>query len=297
MENGKSAGNSDVITRQYYDSLLIEMRVLDSVFPSTGITLFGRELRTPIMTAAFSRLNETCEDGFAKLAEGAKAAGTAAWMGIGGDEEFRALAASGVPAVKIIKPYRDNDEILRQLEVARSCGAMAAGVDVDHCVAKDGTVAFTREGDAVAPKTTEEIRSFAEAAGIPFIVKGVLSVHDAVKSAEAGAGAIVVSHNHAIMPCAVPPARLLPQIARELKGRVVIIVDCGIAGGADAFKALALGADAVCVGRPLLGPLIKEGADGVRKLLQTMTDELAGFLARTGSPDPMHIDHAVIHHT
>lgn len=73
-----------------------------------------------------------------------------------------------------------------------------------------------------------------------------------------------------------------------------IFVDCGIATGYDTFKALALGATAVCVGRAVLEPLKKEGAEGAFKYMRQMTRELAGVMARTGSPDIAHIERSVI---
>ena len=289
------AGNSDAITRAFYDSWLVQQRLLDAVFPTTGITLFGHKLQTPIMTAAVSRLDENFENGITAMAQGVCAAGSMMWMGIGEDDEFEKLAATGVPCVKIIKPYEDNSEILRQIAFAKACGAAAVGVDVDHCFSKDGGASSLRSGERAVPKTTGEIAQFVKAAGdTPFVVKGVLSVQDAVKSAEAGAGAIVVSHHHAIVDFAVPPARLLPEIRAAVGERLAIIADCGIVSGAEAFKALALGADAVCVGRSLLGPLKKEGAAGVEAFLRGMTGELAHFLARTGSPSPAEIDPSVL---
>jgi isopentenyl diphosphate isomerase/L-lactate dehydrogenase-like FMN-dependent dehydrogenase len=87
---------------------------------------------------------------------------------------------------------------------------------------------------------------------------------------------------------------VLPLIADIVKKEFPVFVDCGIDRGMDAFKALALGADAVSAGRIILEPLKKEGAAGVRKLITQMTEELAGALAATGSPDIRSIDPSVI---
>lgn len=288
------AGNSDDITRRFYDSFVIEMRLINAALPRTDIELFGQHLTTPIITAAVSRLNETCPDGFSKMAEAIKNVGTIMCMGIGEASELETIAATGTRAVKIIKPYKNEDIIFAQLDHARAIGAKAAGMDIDHCFQKDGTPSCTREGDSLEPKSSIQLRRYAEYAGIPFIVKGILSVQDAIAAEQSGAGAIVISHHHAIMDFAAPPPMLLPTIVKALNSRIPILVDCGIQTGIDAFKALALGATAVCVGRKLIAPLIKDGTQGVENTLHEMTAELAGMLARTSSPDPHHIDPTVL---
>ena len=83
-------------------------------------------------------------------------------------------------------------------------------------------------------------------------------------------------------------------IVKIIKKQIPVFVDCSIDRGMDAFKALALGADAVSAGRIIMGPLGAEGAEGVRKLIVTMTEELAGAMAATGSPDIRHIDPSLI---
>ena len=86
-----------------------------------------------------------------------------------------------------------------------------------------------------------------------------LGTADAVKCADIGAKAIIVSHHHGRLPYAVPPMYILPRIKEALKGRdVKIIVDCSIETGADVFKAIALGADAAAVGRSMLPYLEKD---------------------------------------
>lgn len=294
-QSAARAGNADQITRRYYDSLLIQMRLIGSAYPSTDTELFGTRLKTPIMTAALSRLDENYTEGIVAVAEGAKAAGSAAWMGIGEDAEFGKLAATGVPAVKIIKPYADDGEVLRQIAMAKAAGAVAVGMDIDHCFSTAGGVSYLRDGAATAPKDVAQLAAYVQAAGkTPFIVKGVLSVEDAERCARAGAAALVVSHHHAIMRFATPPPMILTAIRQAVGGRVAIIADSCIQSGADAFKALALGADAVCVGRSLLDPLKREGAAGVEATLRAMTGELAGFMARTGAADVGKIDPGVL---
>jgi isopentenyl diphosphate isomerase/L-lactate dehydrogenase-like FMN-dependent dehydrogenase len=95
------------------------------------------------------------------------------------------------------------------------------------------------------------------------------------------------------MPSAVPPLMVLPEIVKVIQHRIPIFVDCGIESGLDAFKALALGADAVCVGRHLMPLLKTEGAVAAR--LREMTGELKSIMARTGAKSIREIDPTVLH--
>lgn len=106
----KYASNPDTITRDYLDSLLLETRYIDSVLPSTKMTLFGEEFDTPIMTAALSHLDNTAEDGMAVYAKGAALSNAVHWVGMGEDAELERVAAAGARAIKIIKPHADNAE-------------------------------------------------------------------------------------------------------------------------------------------------------------------------------------------
>ena len=111
---------------------------------------------------------------------------------------------------------------------------------------------------------------------------------------EAGAQGIVVSHHHGIMEYACPPLMILPDILKVVDGQIPVFVDCGIVSGMDAFKALALGAAAVSVGRALIQPLADQGAEGICGKLNQMNDELKGIMARTGCYDLQHMDKSVI---
>jgi isopentenyl diphosphate isomerase/L-lactate dehydrogenase-like FMN-dependent dehydrogenase len=144
------------------------------------------------------------------------------------------------------------------------------------------------------PKSFQEISDFVKSTSLPFIIKGVLSAQDTYKCLAAGIKGIVVSHHHGHIDYSLPPLRALPAIAAIVRKQIPLFVDCSIDRGMDAFKALALGASAVSVGRSILDSLKQEGAEGVQKIITAMTEELAGALAATGSPDINHIDPAVI---
>jgi len=285
--------NSDKITRDYFDSLLVETRYLDATLPSTQLTLFGETFRTPIMTAALSHLHNTAQNGMTIYAQAAAMCGAVHWVGMGSDEELEAIVATGARTIKIIKPHADNREVLRKIEHAVRVGCIAVGMDIDHAFNSEGGYDSVF-GLPMKAKTTEELTEFVEAAGVPFIVKGVLSPCDAEKCLRAGCACLVVSHHHGMIQYAVPPLMALPDILSVTAGSVPVFVDCGIESGMDAYKCLALGATAVSVGRHLM-PLLKNGTEAVAQRIDEMTAELASVMARTGVSALDKMDATVIH--
>lgn len=286
------SSNPDVITRDYFDSLLLETRYIDSDIPSTRMTLFGEEFDTPIMTAALSHLHNPA-DGMAVYAKGAALAGAAHWVGMGSDEELEGVLATGARSIKIIKPHADNREVFRKIEYAVSAGCFAVGMDTDHAFNSDGGYDDVF-GLPMRPKSASELAEFVQAACVPFIVKGVLSPRDAEKCVKAGCAGLVVSHHHGMVQYSVPPLMVLPEIVSAVGGEIPVFVDCGIISGMDAYKCLALGAKAVSVGRHLM-PLLKDGANAVAARISEMTAELAGIMARTGVKSLDEMDPTVIH--
>ncbi len=287
------SSNSDTITRDFFDSLLIEPRYIDSDLPSTKLEFYGRTFNTPVMTAALSHLGNTTENGMVKYAQAAAKANAVHWVGMGEDKELEEITATGAATIKIIKPHADNKEVFRKIEHAKKAGCFAVGMDIDH--AFNGSGGYDNVlGLDMKPKSTEELRNFVQAAGIPFIVKGVLSTKDAEKCLKAGCKGIQLSHHHGIMQYAVPPLMMLSEILQVTRGEIPVFIDCGIESGMDVYKCLALGATAVSVGRHLM-PLLKEGADATAARIKEMTGELAATMARTGVRDLNSFDPTVIH--
>ena len=285
--------NSDKITRDFFDSLLLESRYIDSDLPSTKLELYGRSFDTPVMTAALSHLGNTTENGMVIYAQAAAKANALHWVGMGEDKELEEITATGAATIKIIKPHADNKEVFRKIEHAKKAGCFAVGMDIDH--AFNGSGGYDNVlGLPMKPKTTEELRDFVQAAEIPFIVKGVLSPKDAEKCLKAGCKGIQLSHHHGIMNYAVPPLMMLPEILQVTRGEIPVFIDCGIESGMDVYKCLALGATAVSVGRHLM-PLLKEGPDKTADRIKEMTGELAATMARTGVRDLKSFDESVIH--
>lgn len=292
-----SMGNSKKITRDYFDSLLLEMRLMGSVMPSTRAEYFGETFDTPIMTTALSHLGRFHPDLVSPMemyAAGAKEANALHWVGMCENEEFGRIVEIGARTVRIIKPYADEEKIYDQIRYAEEVGAIAVGMDIDHTFTQMGEIDVVM-GELMEAKSLETMKAYVDATGLPFVIKGVLSVSDAVKCAEIGAKAIVVSHHGGRLPYAVPPLMVLPDIAKAVGDEMQIFVDCGVISGMDAYKAMALGASGVGVGGHLIPEIREGGSAAVAARIKSMTDELRGAMAYTGAADCGSFDPSVLH--
>ncbi|MBQ7866923.1 MAG: alpha-hydroxy-acid oxidizing protein [Clostridia bacterium] len=289
----KRSVSSDVITRAYLDSLLVEMRHLDAVMPSTQMTHYGKTFATPVMTGALSHLGNTYPNGMAEMACGASAAGAVVWSGMGPKEELEAMVASGASVIKIIKPYADRSSIRDKIRHAEECGVLAVGIDIDHAFdVRHGYDVI--EDMPMFPMTQAEVAEVVKSTSLPFVIKGVLSKQDARKCADAGVQGMVISHHNGRLDSAVPPLMILPEILQETEGKIPLFVDCSLQTGLDVFKALALGAKACSIGRPLMNSLRENGAAGVQKAVEDITRSLAYTMAMTCSKDLDSIDPSVV---
>ena len=289
--------DANVITEKYMDSLLIESRYIDSVVADTTTEFLGEKFSLPVMTPAFSHLGSFGgreKNGLEEYSEAARDLNILNFCGMMENDQFKKLVDTGAKTVRIVKPYADNGKVKDQMQYAESVGAFGIGMDIDHIFGNDGYDVVV--GEEMSFQTTDMLRSYVELTKLPFVVKGVLSVSDAVKCAEIGAKAIIVSHHHGRIPYAVPPMMVLPEIKDALEGKdVKIIVDCGIATGADVFKALALGADAAAVGRSMMPSLESEGVEGVKKYIQGVGNELRYIMSCTGFETVADIDSSVLY--
>ena len=288
-------GNSNRISREYLDSLLIETRYMDSVVPDISFEMYGTRVSSPIMTAALSHLDHFMFPGAAEaLAKGAADAGTILWYGMAEEEEIERLASFGAPMIEIIKPYADRDLILKKIEHAEKIGLLAVGIDIDHAFGPDGSPDVV-SGFEMNPLKTEELREFAEKCSLPLIVKGILSLQDAERCLGAGAKGLLLSHHNNRIEYALPPIALLQEISRLAGPSVPVFADCEIKSGMDAFKALSLGASGVCIGRPLMTAIRNDRENGVRDYLLNANAELKKAMAFTGCPSLKKMDPGVIH--
>ena len=130
---------------------------------------------------------------------------------------------------------------------------------------------------------------------LPILVKGIMTGEDARLAVGAGvAGLIVSNHGGRQLDGAAASIEALPEVVEEVGGRVEILIDGGVRRGTDVLKALALGARAVCIGRPYLWGLAADGEAGVRDVLRILKDELALAMALAGRPSIPSIDDSLV---
>ncbi len=291
---GRKMGPSVRANRKYLDSLFLETRFFDPVQPDTSFTLFGRKLKTPVFCSAISKQQYSGDNGLAEIGKGLANAGSMLMLGIGGGADLQSAIDSGVPVVKIIKPYRKTDLMYEKVRDAESRGCVALGMDIDHFY---GVLMEDRalRTDTFAPQTTAEIKQVMAASKLPFIIKGVLSLTDAEKAVQLGASAIVVSnHGSGSLEFGLPSLIALPEIVQAVGNRVTVLVDTGFETGNDVFKGLALGAKAVGLATPIILAHCADGAQGVETLVNLVTAELQRTMAATGCANVAAINESII---
>jgi isopentenyl diphosphate isomerase/L-lactate dehydrogenase-like FMN-dependent dehydrogenase len=243
----------------------------DAFVPDSSFDFFGLSLSMPILgasTSGMSAYNEAItEIDFCRATlVGCRQAGTLSFRGdtYFYDEQdhfaLQAIAEEGGRGVPIFKP-RDQRVLVDLVRRAAALGVPAVGVDLDG----HGSTNFARAGKAVFRKSPAEIAELVRAAGVPFIAKGLMHPDDAEACADAGVAAVVVSnHGGRVLDGTPGTAEVLPEVARRVGHRVMVLADGGVRNGTDALKMLALGARAVLVGRDLIRAGIGGGAEGVR---------------------------------
>lgn len=288
---------------QQYGLIMNVMSGVDE--PDTSITLFGKDLKTPILYAPVGGIVLNCQvEGDPEEVEmaydeaitaSAVDQGTLAFTG---DSGAPYMYTSGLAAcrkrpgyvVPTIKP-REDDKIIEKALQAQEAGAPACGCDIDAAT----LVNMRLFGQPVGPKSPESIAKIVKAIDIPFIVKGVMSPKEALACAEAGAKGIVVSnHGGRVLDGMAGTADVLPEIVQAVKGKLTILVDSGIRHGEDVLKMLALGADAVLIGRPLAIAAVGGGAEGCNLLMDKLQRELKDAMIITGTKDVKHVDPAIL---
>ncbi len=270
--------------------------------PDTSFDFFGKKLKTPILAAPITgaKINMggalTEDEYITAVIDGSLKAGSVGMSGDTGDPSIytaglTAIGNAGGFGVPFIKP-REQQEIISRIRQAEDAGAFAVGVDVDGA----GLVIMKMLGQPVGPKTQEELQELVAATKLPFIVKGIMTPEEAIMAVEAGAKAIVVSnHGGRVLDHTPGAADVLPEIAEAVKGKVMIIADGGVRSGTDALKYLALGADCVLVGRPVIVAAVGGYAEGVQMIIEKMTAELKQAMILTGCSTVADIDETIVY--
>lgn len=189
-----------------------------------------------------------------------------------------AIASQNGRGVPTIKPWHTS-LIFEKIDAAKAAGAKFLAMDIDAA----GLPFLKNQVPPAGSKTVEELKEIIDYAGIPFVIKGVMTVKGAKKALEAGAAGIVVSnHGGRVLDNCPATAEVLPAIAEAVGGKMAILVDGGIRTGMDVFKALAMGANGVLIGRPFVNVVYGAGEDGVKDYVQQLGDELKDTMAMCG---------------
>ncbi len=287
---GAGTGSSFFTNIDSLAAIRIRMSTIhDAVDPDTSCTFLGHALSLPVLAAPIGGVSFNMSKGVPEskyidaVVNGSADAGTVGCTGDGEqdlihEESCRAISTRSGAGIPFIKPW-GSDEIVRKARIAAEAGAGTMGMDIDA----SGLITLKLFGKPVFPKPVHELRSIIEAAGLPVILKGIMTVEEAERAAEAGAAAIVVSnHGGRVLDSTPGTAEVLPEIAKAVGNRLSILVDGGVRSGIDVFKMLALGADAVLIGRPLAISAIGAGAAGVTAYLNSIRQELYKTMMMTG---------------
>jgi 4-hydroxymandelate oxidase len=309
--------------REAWSRLRLVYRVLRDVTSRTlATTVLGQPVSMPILVAPTAFHGMAHAEGEVATARGAAAAGTIMMLSTLSNQPIEAVCATGATVWFQLYVYRDRkatEGVVRRAEAA-GCRALVLTVDapvlgrrerdirnrfrlppglavanmlpegygdLPPAAADSGLAAYfaTLLDPALTWRDVAWLRSITH---LPVLVKGVVRPDDALRAAEAGAAGIVVS-NHGGRQLDTSPATIdvLPEIADALSAhghRIELLMDGGVRRGTDVLKALALGARAVLVGRPILWGLGANGEAGAALALRMLRDELDLAMALAGAP-------------
>ena len=309
-----------------YGRWVIRPRVLvdvSNVEPMT--TVLGQELPFPILLAptAFQRMAH--RDGELATARGAASLGAIMVVSTIATVSLEDLAATGVRRWFQLYVLKDRDLTAALVKRAHAAGYEAIVLTVDtpllgrrlrdernRFALPPGIGLANLEGSGLpessgsglfsfflerhdATLTWDDVAWLRSLSPLPLVLKGIVTAEDTRLAVDAGVDAIVVS-NHGGRQLDGAPATLdvLPEVVEAAEGRIEVLLDGGIRRGSDVFKALALGARAILVGRPYLWGLAVNGADGVRQVLEIVRDDLMLTMALAGRPRIVDIDRSAV---
>ncbi|APH16477.1 dihydroorotate dehydrogenase family protein [Clostridium sporogenes] len=300
---GKGTGDAFTINIDALDSYKLNMRLIHNAKnPDISVELFGKKMDMPVFAAPVSgtTLNMggkfTEEEYISWVIGGCRDSGIYPMVGdtavdsflITNLDELKKFNGEGIA---IIKPW-ENDNVISKIKLAEEAGAYAVGMDIDAA----GLITLALHGKPVGPKTVEEIKEIVKSTKLPFILKGIMTVEDAKLAVEAGVDAIVVSnHGGRVLDQTPGVADVLPEIAEAVKGKVTILADGGVRTGVDILKMIALGADAVLIGRPFVTASFGGEREGVKIYVENLKSELKSSMVLTGCNSIKDIDGKIIY--
>lgn len=326
-----ASGADDEITvhdnRAAWQRVRLLPRVLRDVSTlSTEVTILGTPMAAPILIAPMAAQRLAHDEGEAGMARAAAESGTVMVVSTMATTTAEEVAAAVPGAPRWFQLYVQRDrhftEALLRRVADSGYGAIVLTVDLpvlgrrrrdeinqfefpdgitmanlDVGLESAGGSALAEHADAAfaAGLVPEDIGWVAEVTGLPVLVKGVLRADDAEQCITAGAAGVVVSnHGGRQLDGAIATADALPPIVDAVAGRAPVLVDGGIRGGYDVLKAIALGADAVLVGRPFLWGLATGGSAGAAAVMTELIDEFRRAMALCGCRTVDEIDRSLI---
>lgn len=274
---------------QAFEGLGFNVKTINSVNKQAvdlSVDILGTRWDLPVAIAPMSAaIANVCDHPFIEMARGAKAAGTAASVGYpNGPDVHSKMVQTGTPVFRIIKPLKDIHKIIEAVQDSEASGCFATGIDTDSAAGLKAAGDTCHFDEMMRPLSLDELKEIRKSVKIPFMIKGVMGVEDARSAMEIGAAAIVVS-NHAgfALDYCQSPLEVLPGIVKVVDHKMKIFVDSGIRRGSDIAKALALGADAVLIGRLAVWGLVMGGGEGLSWILGLLADEMKRIMVLTGA--------------
>ena len=301
--NGRACANSmpgpgckypgNVAARNYdkWQEICVNMDTLcPNADPDVSFKMFGRTFSAPIFMAPLGAVDMHYGPKYTDFTYNSiliKASFEYGLMALTGDgvnpeimkssvQDMLKVGGIGMPT---IKPW-NKEAVFEKLDILNENHIFAAAMDVDGA----GLPFLKAMNPNAGSKSVEEMREIVNYAKMPFVIKGIMTPNGARKAVEAGAAAIVVSNHGGRVQGGVPStAEVLPAIAEAVKGQITILVDGGIRSGVDVFRALAIGADGVLIGRPVLTAIYGGGEEGYRVYMDKIVGELKSTMTMCGA--------------
>ena len=287
----KGVGDTAIRNYQKWQEIRVQMDTICENRPiDTSFELFGETYRYPVFAGPVGAMKMHYGDKYDDLeyneilVQACADAGIAAFTGDGLNAEVvkaaaRAIGKAGGKGIPTIKPW-SLPLIKEKMDLVKAAGAKVIAMDIDAA----GLPFLKNMEPPAGSKTVDELHEIIDYAGVPFIVKGIMTVKGAVKAMEAGASGIIVSnHGGRVLDQTPATAEVLEDIALAVGGKMKILVDGGIRSGVDVFKALALGADGVVIARPYVTAVYGGAAEGVAAYTEKIGGELADTMAMCGA--------------
>lgn len=286
---GKGTGSSFVRNVSKLKDITLNMKLIrDDYEVDATYNFFGLDCAAPIFVAPIanvvinygSKIDELTY--LNALTEGASNAKLPVFLGDGANREafempLKIHQVMNRNTIMTIKPWT-MDLTMKKLEEVKSCDPIALAMDIDAA----GLILLKQQGVPVAFKSVEDLKKIRDYMNAPFIVKGIMCVEDAQCAIDAGVDAIVVSnHGGRVLDDSTSTIEVLEEITTFVNKRCKVFVDGGFRSGADVYKALALGADAVLIGRPFSHMAIGGQAEGVKMFADKLIGEFKECMRMT----------------